>query len=125
MPLAPKLGYVNCDHQPILCSIWASGVPTLWHFQVPVAQPDQSKPATTLHIVPLNTTTTTTQDIVKIHTEQTYKEIPPYEGLFHPIDGWLAKLGLLTPLGYGLWAFALVPSWAFMIGISFLSRSFM
>jgi hypothetical protein len=43
----------------------------------------------------------------------------------HPIDGELAKFGLLTPLGYVLWLFGTIPSWAFMIGISFFSRSFM
>ena len=48
-----------------------------------------------------------------------------YEGAFHPFDGSLAKFGLNQPMAYLLTAFALVPSWAFMIIISLASRSLM
>lgn len=124
-PSSPRLAYVNCDKQPILCATWAAGPPTIWHIQLPVVQPDQSKPATTVRIVGLNTTTTTAADIVKIHTQKTYEKRPVYEGALHPFDGWVAKYGLLTPLGYALFAFANVPSWAFMIVISMFSRYIM
>lgn len=124
-PSAPKLAYVNCDRQAILCATWAAGPPTIWHIQLPVVQADQSKPATTIRIVGLNTTTTTARDIVQIHTEKMYEKRPVYEGALHPFDGWVAKYGLLTPLGYTMFAFANVPSWAFMIGISMFSRYIM
>jgi len=75
--------------------------------------------------VPLNTSSTTASDIVKIHTSKTYEKFDVYEGAFHPFDGWLAKFGLNQPLAFVLTAFALVPSWAFMIIISLASRTFM
>lgn len=124
-PASPHLAYVNCDENAILCGTWAAGVPTIWHIQLPTPQPDQSRPATTIHIVPLNTSSTTVADIVGIYTSKTYEKVPVYEGAFHPFDGYLAKLGLSQPLAYLLTAFALVPSWAFMIVISLVSRSFM
>ncbi|KAL8720466.1 MAG: hypothetical protein Q9181_007907 [Wetmoreana brouardii] len=121
-PSAPKLAYVNCDKSPVLCTTWAAAAPTIWHIQLPVVAPDQSKPATTIRILGLNTTTTTARDIVKIHSEKTYEKRPVYEGALHPFDGWVAKSGLSVPLGYVLFAFANVPSWAFMIVISMGSR---
>ena len=124
-PTSPNLGYLNCDKQPILCSIWSTGVPSVWHYQIPVPAADQSKPATTLHIIPLKTNDTSAQDIVKIHSEKAYEKVSPYEGVFHPIDGTLAQLGLLKPIGYVFYGFSAVPSWLFMIGISFLSRTIM
>ena len=124
-PAAPHLAYVNCDAEAILCAAWAAGVPTIWHIQLPVTQPDQSRPATTIHIVPLNTTSTTAAEIVKIHTSKTYEEVPVYEGAFHPFDGYLAKFGLSQPFAYVLTAFSMVPSWAFMIVISLASRGIM
>lgn len=48
-----------------------------------------------------------------------------YEGAFHPTNGWLAEYGLNVPLGYAIYYFSLVPSWAMMIGVSFLSRTMM
>jgi len=124
-PSSPKLAYVNCDDQPILCSMWATGPAAVWRFEFPVPSADQSTPATTLHIVPLNTTTVAAKDITQIHTKKSYQDVQPYEGYFHPFDGILAKLGLITPIGYILYGFGIVPSWLLMVGISFLSRTFM
>ena len=124
-PTAPHLASVDCDKQPILCAIWAAGPPTIWHIQRPIAQADQSTPATTIHIVPLNTTRTNAQEIVQIHTQKTYEKRPAYDGAFHPFDGYLAKLYLNIPAGYGIFAFSMIPSWAFMIGISMFSRNIM
>ncbi|KAI4117702.1 MAG: hypothetical protein LQ345_002126 [Seirophora villosa] len=121
-PSSPKLASFDCDKQPVLCTMWVAAAPTIWHIELPIAQPDQSKPATTVHIVGLNTTTTTASDIVKIHAEKTYAKRPVYEGALHPFDGWVAQYGLLMPLGYVLYVFANVPSWAFMIVISMGSR---
>ncbi|KAL8783474.1 MAG: hypothetical protein Q9213_004611 [Squamulea squamosa] len=124
-PTAPHLAYVHCDRTPVLCTTWAVGVPTIWHIQLPVTGADQSRPATTIRKLGLNSTTVTAADIVKIHAEKTYEKRPVYEGALHPFDGWAAKAGLNVPLGYVLYAFANVPSWAFMIVISMGSRYFM
>lgn len=124
-PSSPRLAYLNCDQQPVLCATWAAGPPTIWHVQLPVPGPDQSTPATTVRIIGLNTTTTTAVDIIEIHSRKTYENKPVYEGALHPFNGWVAQYGLLTPLGYTLYVFANVPSWAFMIGISMFSRYYM
>jgi len=73
----------------------------------------------------LNTTTTTVKTFTDIHASKAWKEQIPYEGLFHPFDGFFAKNGLAVPLGYFFWVFGIIPSWMFMIGVSFLSRSIM
>ncbi|MCJ1230355.1 hypothetical protein MMC12_007028 [Toensbergia leucococca] len=124
-PTAPHLGYINCDTNAILCSTWAAGPPAIWYIELPIVHADQSAPATTIHIVTLNTTTATTQEIFQIHTKKTYEEVPVYEGAMHPFDGWFAKAGLNVPLGYVLFGFSIIPSWAFMIIISMFSRTIM
>lgn len=124
-PTAPRLAYADCDEQAILCTTWAASAPSIWHIQLPIPQADQSKPATTIHIIPLNFTTTTAQEILQIHTAKSYEQTPVYEGAFHPFDGYLAQFGLNRALGYFLFVFTLVPSWAFMIIISMFSRSIM
>lgn len=125
VPTSPKLGSIDCESQAILCSTWMMGPAAIYYIQLPIPAADQSKPQTTIYKVKLNTTTTTTQDIVQIHTQQTYLKSPTYEGYFHPFDGVLAQYGLNVPVGYVFWAFALVPSWMFMILISFVSRTIM
>jgi hypothetical protein len=60
-----------------------------------------------------------------LHATKSWKEKTPYEGYFHPFDGQLAKLGLAVPIGYVFWVFAVIPSWLFMIVISFVSRNIM
>ena len=125
-PTAPNLGYVDCDNNKVLCSTWLAGPPAVWYIQLPVSEKGQSKAATTIHIVPLNTTTVTTQEIVAIHSKKTYAEKGTvYEGMFHPFDGVLAQFGVNMILGYLLVGFSLIPSWTFMILISFVTRNLM
>lgn len=124
-PSSPKLGYLNCESNAVLCNIWAASVPTLWHIQIPIPAVDQSAAGTTIRIINVNTTTITTQEIVQIHTQKSYEKVPVYHGAFHPFDGYLAKFQLNKAIGYVLFAFSLVPSWAFMIFISMVSRNFM
>ena len=124
-PTAPHLGYVNCDNEPILCSTWATGPACVWHLSRSISQTDQSTPATTIHLVKLNTTTTPVSEIMAIHTGKTYEKEPVYEGAFHPFDSVLATYNLNVLLGTALYYFSLVPSWAFMIVISMVSRNFM
>jgi len=119
-PTAPHLAYLNCDNQPVLCNSWGAGPPHLWIIE---AAP---KPApVNIRLIPLNTTTTSVKTFTDLHALQTWKEKTPYEGYFHPFDGQLAKLGLAVPIGYVFWVFAVVPSWLFMIVISFVSRNIM
>ncbi|KAE8352350.1 PTH2-domain-containing protein [Aspergillus coremiiformis] len=123
-PTSPNLGYLNCESNQVLCSAWSAGAPSVWHFQVP-AQVGEQRPATTLHTVYLNSTTVDAETIYKVHSEKTYEKDPAYEGAFHPTDGWLAQNGVLVPAGYVIYAFSAIPSWLFMIFISFFSRSMM
>ena len=122
-PTAPHLGYLDCESERILCATWNAGPAAVWYIQLPVPAADQSRPVTTVHIVKLNTTTTTARDIIEIHTKKTYEKTPAHDGWFHPFDGPLAQYGVNVPLGYVFWAFSLLPSWTFMILISFISRT--
>ncbi|KAA8648782.1 hypothetical protein EYZ11_004931 [Aspergillus tanneri] len=124
-PTSPNLGRVDCESNQILCSVWSAGAPSIWHLQVPQAQNREERPATALHTVYLNSTTVTPETIYEIHSKKTYENKPAYEGAFHPTDGWLARAGLLVPVGYVIYGFGAIPSWLFMILISFFSRSMM
>ena len=121
----PNLAMLDCEMDSVLCNAWAVGPPSVLHFLLPQPLADQSTPATTYRSIHVNRTTVTAPDIAAIHLEETYKQKEPYEGYFHPFDGQLAKFGLLIPLGYVVWGLSKIPSWAFMIGVSFLSRSMM
>lgn len=116
---------MDCEKNQVLCSAWTAGAPSYWHFQVPQAQDGPERPATPLHMVYLNSTTVTARDIYNIHSKKTYLDVPAYEGDLHPTDGWVAKYGLSIPLGYAIYGFSVVPSWLFMIFISFVSRTMM
>ena len=98
----------------------------MWYVQLPIAEEGQSKAATMVHIVPLNTTTVTTQEIVRLHSAKEYMQKGKvYEGVFHPFDGVLAQYGLNMVLAYVLVGFSLIPSWTLMILISFVTRTLM
>ena len=124
-PTSPKLGILNCDRDAILCGIWAANVPTLWHIERPVPDPDQSRASTTIRIIDVNTTTITAPEIVQLHTQKGYLDAAVYEGAFHPFNGWLARYQLNKAIGYVLFGVSVVPSWAFMIVVSMVSRQFM
>ncbi|EXJ93578.1 hypothetical protein A1O1_01970 [Capronia coronata CBS 617.96] len=119
------LGSVDCEKEHVLCTGWAANIPSIYHFSVPKQSEPQEK--VPVHIVPLNMTSATVEDIVSIPTasKARYLEFPEYTGLLHPFDGWVAKLGLLQPFGYVMWGFGSMPSWLMMIIISFVSRQFM
>ena len=122
-PTAPKLGIINCDEQRVLCTTWTAKPPTIWHFTRPT--PGETWSKTDVHVSYLNFTTTTAGDMVALHTGNKYKDGYLYEGIFHLFDGPLAKYGLLDAVGYVIFAFGLVPSWAFMLIISMVSRNIM
>lgn len=119
-PTAPHLAYLNCENQPVLCNSWGAGPPSLWimHVAAPPAPVD-------VRTIYMNSTTTDVKTFTDLHSSRSWKEKPLYEGYFHPFDGPLAQFGLAVPLGYLFWVFAVVPSWLFMIAISFISRNIM
>jgi len=124
-PSAPSLAYLNCETDGVLCNAWAVSPPNILHMQLPQLLPDQSTPATTVRAINVNRTTITAPQVAAVHLQEKYKETPPYEGFWHPFDGPLAKAGLNIYAGWALWGFAQVPSWAFMILVSFVSRNIM
>jgi hypothetical protein len=121
----PHLAMLNCDEEAVLCQAWAVSPPSVVHMFLPQPLPDQSKPATTVRNIYLNRTTVTAPEIAAIHLQEKYREVEPYEGFWHPFDGTLAQSGLAIPVGYLIWGFGKIPSWAFMIAVSFLSRTMM
>ncbi|PYH73459.1 aminoacyl-tRNA hydrolase [Aspergillus vadensis CBS 113365] len=122
-PTSPNLGKLDCEENKVLCSAWGAGAPSVWFLQVPQAQLGEERPNTPLHTVYLNSTTVTPETIYKVHSEKVWEKAPAYDGPLHPTDGWLAQNNLLLPLGYVIYGFSAIPSWLFMIGISFFSRA--
>lgn len=121
----PNLGLLDCESDGVLCNAWAVGPPSLVHMFLPQPLSDQSTPASTVRFLRVNRTTITAPEIAAVHLQEKYKEKEPYDGLFHPFDGFLAQNNLSIPVGYVIWGFSMIPSWAFMIGVSFLSRTMM
>lgn len=121
----PNLAMVNCESEGVFCQSWALSPPQVMQILLPQPLPDQTTPATTLRTRNLNMTAVTATELASLHLEDKWKNISVYEGWWHPFDGPLAKYGLTVPAGYVIWAFSQVPSWMFMIGISFLSRTVM
>ncbi|KAH7320089.1 hypothetical protein B0I35DRAFT_228285 [Stachybotrys elegans] len=123
-PGSPHMGYLNCDDQPILCNLWASGASYLWVFEMlpPPAPIDVYRKR-------LNLSTTTTEDIMGLRNAlqdpETAKQFNKMEGFFHPFDGTAAQYGIAVPIAYFVWVCNLVPSWLFMLVISMASRSLM
>lgn len=124
-PNPPNLAYLNCEQDPVLCNAWGVSPPRVLHIELPQPLADQSLPATTVRAISFNRTTVTAPEIAAIHLQETYKQTAPYEGFFHPFNGPLAEYGLNIPVGYAIWGFSKIPSWAFMIGVSFISRNVM
>lgn len=132
---APQLGYINCDVSPVLCAMWAARPITLWHIQFPAihvhsgesSSSSSSSPSseTTVHVISLNMTSTTAEELLHIHTQKTYEAAPVYDSIFHPFDGALAEYGVALPVAYVIAGFSMIPTWTYMIIISFVSRNIM
>lgn len=117
---------MNCETERALCAAWSAGAPSVYYFQVPKAQPaGAERLPTPLHVIYINSTTVTPQEIYQIHSKKTFSKEPAYEGVMHPIDGLFAQYQLLIPIGYAIYALGAIPGWMFMIGISFVSRTLM
>ncbi|KLJ08616.1 hypothetical protein EMPG_15953 [Blastomyces silverae] len=109
----------------LLCTILSATPASIWHWQVPAREPGQPKPKTLVHLSRLNATAVDAEDIYKVHSEKTWENKPAFDGTFHPVDGTLAQYGLSVPFGYAMYYISMVPSWAMMVGISFISRTLM
>ncbi|KAK8086543.1 peptidyl-trna hydrolase protein [Apiospora phragmitis] len=120
LPDAPHTGYLNCEHEPVLCNSWSVPTGTVWVFEMlPEPAPID------IWVKRFNLTTTTSDDIVARHAEGYKKTFQLHEGTFHPFNGWWAQNHLSLPVGYVLWFFNVVPSWLLMLVLSFVSRSMM
>lgn len=120
MPKAPHVGMVNCDKQPVLCNSWGAGTGSIWIIDM------LPEPAPiTIFRQRLNLTHVHPDDIMDMYKSGSRPGFELNEGYFHPFDGVIAKNGLALPVGYLLWLLNVIPSWAMMVGISFLSRNMM
>ncbi|KAM0264714.1 hypothetical protein ACHAQJ_000539 [Trichoderma viride] len=120
LPNTPHMGLINCDNQPILCNAWSANAGNIWAFEMlPEPAPID------IYKKKLNLTTVTSEDIFKLHEAGTKEAFTLLDSWFHPFNGKAAELGLATPLGYLMWIFGLLPNWAFMLIVSFASRSMM
>lgn len=121
LPDAPHIGYINCDNQPILCNAWSAGAGSIWLFELlPEPAPVD------IWMKRMNLSTTNPDDYLELYkTREDKSQFKKKEGYFHPFDGELAKYGVAVPVAYILWGLSVVPSWAMMLGVSFLSRTMM
>ncbi|KAM5447931.1 putative peptidyl-tRNA hydrolase [Microsporum audouinii] len=123
---SPNLGRLNCETQGLLCAIWSVSPPTLWHIQVPSAPlTGEEKPSTSIHPVRLNATTVTADEIYKVHSEKLWEKEPELQTMFHPFNGLAAEYRINELVGYIIYCLGMIPSWAMMVGISFISRTMM
>jgi len=119
LPSSPSLAQINCDADSVLCNYWYVSPPVIVHVLLsPTLDP-------VVRYFEINETSVTAADIAELHTKRGYEKKEPYTGLFQPWTGFLAKSGLAVPYGYFVWAFAILPAWAPMVLVSFLSRSIM
>ena len=117
---SPHLGRLDCEAEPVLCTSWSASAGALWVFEMlPSPAPID------VYWKPLNLSTVTTQTVLDLQAKPPKENFHLIQGYFHPFDGTLAKYNLAVPIGYVLWALGAVPSWAMMVFVSFISRSFM
>ena len=114
------MAYVNCDDQPILCNSWSASVGVLWSLELlpPPAPVD-------IYAKRLNFTTATSEQLVALKSTDKKESMVLLDSWFHPFNGKATELGLSVPFGWFTWVFGILPNWAFMIIVSFLSRTMM
>lgn len=119
-PGAPHMGLLNCEDQPILCNAWSTGAANLWIIDLlpPPAEVDCYRKR-------LNWTTVTSEELSSYVEADKRDGFKLVESWFHPFNGKGTEMGLTVPFAYFVWAFNLIPSWLFMILISFGSRTMM
>lgn len=119
-PGSPRMAYLNCDDQPILCNSWSASTGHVWSINMLPAPRHID-----IYKKRLNLTTTTSDDLVEAAQGKDGHGWTLLDSWFHPFDGKATELGLAVPWGYIIWAFNLVPNWLLMIVVSFASRSMM
>lgn len=119
---SPHIAAVDCEEEPILCNSWSAGTGSILVFDV-LPEPAQTE----IYWKRFNLTTVTSKDIVDLWTKGSKADLNYIEpdSWFHPLTGKLASYGLAVPLGYFFWVMNVIPSWAMMLIVSFLSRSVM
>ncbi|KAH8842425.1 hypothetical protein MCOR27_005757 [Pyricularia oryzae] len=124
LPNSPHLGYLNCEANPVLCNVWSAGAPSIWSLKMKPAPSEVE-----IVIKPLSRNETTAQTIMDIYEEGFVKGNKDKwvlnDSVFHPFNGFFAKNSLSVPVAYVLWFFSVVPNWAVMLCVSFMSRSMM
>ncbi|KAK0639363.1 hypothetical protein B0T16DRAFT_242775 [Cercophora newfieldiana] len=117
---SPHLARLDCEDQQVLCNSWGASAGSLWVFEMlPTPAPID------VYWKPLNLSTVSTQTILDLQAKPVKENFRFVESYFHPFDGILAQYNLAVPIGYILYGFNVIPSWAFMLIVSFLSRSVM
>lgn len=111
---------LNCDDERILCSAWGAGPGSLWILDV-LPPPSDIE----IYSKRLNLSRVTTEDIEKFLDPAERGEFKQLNTIFHPFNSKIAKLGLSLPVGYVIHYVGMVPSWAFMFGLSIFSRTMM
>ena len=131
-PHPPRLGRVDCDASPVLCTTWFVGPPAIWYVRLPLvaasddgSKAEQSPVATDIHVLRLNASTSTAREMAELHTKSEWQGKPLVTGALHPFDGWAARFGLNIVMGYVLAGVNMVPSWTIMLGVSFVTRMLM
>lgn len=115
---SPHLARLDCEEEQVLCNSWSASAGSIWVFEMlPAPAPID------VYWKPLNLSTVTTQTILDLQAKPVKENFRLIDSYFHPFDGVLAEYRVAVPIGYVLWAFNVIPSWAMMLLVSFLSRS--
>jgi hypothetical protein len=122
-PNHPNLASIDCDSFSggYLCSLWDVKPPSIYHLSFPAS----GELTPTIRFIPLNHTSVTAASLSGIHTAKAYQLTEPYEGIWHPWTGFLAKYHLAEPVAWLMFGMSKLPSWAPMIIVSLLSRTMM
>ena len=120
LPNTPHMAFINCEADPLLCNVWSSAPGSLWILEM-------LPPPAEINIYQkrLNLTTTNVKTFTDLQALNSRDGLNLNESVFHPFNGWLAKNHLSLPFAYFLWFFNLIPNWAFMLIVSFVSRTMM
>ncbi|KAI9833405.1 MAG: hypothetical protein M1826_007503 [Phylliscum demangeonii] len=113
---------LDCDVEPVLCGAWYAQPAAIYHLLVPRQAPRRPS---AMRILPLNASSVTAAELVRMHQARSWQTQDLYHGIFHPFDGLLAQWGLALPFGQLLAVLGRVPNWLFMLVISFVSRNLM
>jgi len=136
---SPNLGLIDCENNLLLCATWGASPAEVWWIEpetshipeparaTPLANPATSAPQTKrdIFVTKLNTTTVTAPQILSLYRDGEYKQGKLLDTVFHPFDGWLVKYGLNVPVGYVIFATNMIPSWTFMLIVTFTMRMFL